>query len=297
MKKICVTCGLEKFIISADGMCSGCKMNQVAARPRSANAEVAEEFRVAKEDKYETVVIDTTPKQPLKCDGQGCNKEFKSVADYHKLRGLNLCSSCYTSEFNLLRESKSTEIPPFDPKDYKTWPRCVSCNAHTKEPIDGKCTSCSKKPVKIEPLKFSPTDSNKYQEFFNAETESLTDKLKQFETEQDGIAWLREDIIRISQELFSLDAELLHKKTQKQAKLVKFNAILSKMSMEEQNKFKLKDSSYVVDAAPKKALANPLKQQAKKAKAKSSLDEQIQMMFGGVLTKEQIEEKKKALGL
>lgn len=292
MKAICKDCNTEK-VIYKDGKCMGCSLKLPLAK---AIKSITETITAAS-------TINPKPTNKLTCEVCGTEKKVKAdLQTFRSLRGtLECCADCFTKETNAaLVNNEMTPDLAFDPSNYKTWPRCVSCNAHVREPIEGKCTPCNKKPVKAEsPILLRPTDSNKYQEFFNRETASITEFLKQFPSEMEGMRALKSKIEEDSEAIYGLEADLLQKKSQKQAKLVKFNAILKQMSLDEQSKLRIEDGNFKipVGTSPSKKMASPLKKLEKKKKVKSDLDQQINDMFGGKLTEEELEQKKKALGL
>lgn len=218
----------------------------------------------------------------LCCDS--CTKEFKDIElTLFKIaphRSLTLCASCLVEEKKLL-----ASIAEAEKTSYKDWPQCNKCGAHVKEPKEGLCSNCTPKPTKIDPILIKPTDSNKYQEFFNQTVTEIADM-----TVED----IREFIVTTSESIFSLEADLLREKARKQSALVKFNSILERMTLDERNKLRLEDSKYVPSETRPRKLANPAQQ---KAKVKKSLDEEINALFGGKLSPAEIAEKKKALGM
>jgi len=231
------------------------------------------------------------------CDN--CEREFNSPADLKKFENtaLNLCSECFTIEHNAAIElRKDAPTPAIDPKNYATWPRCTECHAHVREPIEGKCPSCTKKPSKIDPILVKPTDSNKYQEFFNQEAQSIVEMIKEL-GEEAGIAKLRQSIIDQAEDLFSQEQGVLETKSRLQSKKVKFNDLLSKLSLDKQNELRIEDANYTPKSGEPRKLKSPMAQIEKTKKLKKSLDEQINNMFGGSLSAEEIAAKKKALGL
>lgn len=306
MKQKCASCQNERFIISK-GLCSECLLrSKQGAAPLPINAVdlSTHEQATPKTPTPEMVYHAPAGVRPtngvskvstgklLVCDG--CDKEFKALSPFGKL---NLCAECHTKEHNA-----AAELHTYDPKNYKTWPRCNKCHAHVvREQLDaqdGVCFKCAQsKPTKADSLSIKPTDSNKYQEFFNAETIAITDLLK-LEGPEQGILSLRQIIIDTTDALFSQEAQAFQTKTRLQSQKVKYNDLLSTLSTEEQDKLRIEDSKY----KPKSGVTerkhkSPMAQIEKKKKLVKSLDEQINSMFGGTLSAAEIEEKKKALGL
>lgn len=283
MKAICAACKNEKLIVK-DNLCAACLMARVLTAKATPTL------------KLDTPIVAIAAKKNI-CDA--CEQEFNSPADLKKFENtnLNLCSACFTIEHNAAIELRAnTPEPGIDPKNYATWPRCTECHAHVREPIEGKCPSCTRKPTKIDPILVKPTDSNKYQEFFNQEAQSITEMLKEL-GEEAGIAKLRQSIIDQAEDLFSQEQGVLKTKSQLQSKKVKWNDLLSKLSVDKQNELRIEDANYTPKSGEPRKLKSPMAQIEKTKKLKKSLDEQINNMFGGKLTEAEIAEKKKALGM
>lgn len=234
----------------------------------------------------------------LVCDSCG-DPLTAAVKDIKKLGKLSLCEKCFTIETEAkaqLEAEGATNIP-----EYKKWPQCVKCGAHVKAEHmnEGQlCKNCFVRPRSVELVGFKTTDSNKYQDFFNAETEAIVAIVAKYATEQEALNEIRDRIIQWQQDIFSTEAELLRKRTAKQSAQIKFNAILQKMSLDEQKKYKIEDSTYVSSGgAATKKLASPLGKIAKKAKVKKDLDQSIADLFGDSMTPEEIAIAKKKLGL
>jgi hypothetical protein len=294
MKAICLNCKQEKFIISK-GLCAGCLLVATTVKSAPPATPTTSETNGARVDVPKTngTVKADALRSSAKCDK--CDREFKTL---QKLGRLNLCVECYTEEHNTAA-NLATE---YDPKNYKTWPRCIKCHAHVaKENYnaqDNMCFKClSAKKIKAESLSLQPTDSNKYQEFFNQESVSITDMLKE-KGEENGILELRQLIIDTTEALFSQEAQAFQTKTRLQSQKIKYNDLLSGLSAEKQKELRIEDSKYAPRNGEPRKLKSPIAKQAEKTlKIKKSLDEQINAMFGGSLSAAEIEEKKKALGL
>jgi len=228
-----------------------------------------------------------------------CEGLFPSLIKHGKL---NLCKDCLKLEREVVIPASSTVIPEYDPKNFKTWPLCKSCQNHVGkeqfEKYDGMCSTCLKKTNKIEPLILNaqPTDSNKYQEFFNQESQAITDLLKEH-GEEAGILLLRQIIIDGAEDLLSKEAAAFKSKTHQQARTIRYNDMLSRLSEDKQNELRIKDQHYVPKSGEPRKHKSPMTQIEKVKKLTKSMDEKINSLFGGGLSAAEIEEKKKALGL
>ena len=287
MKSACSGCQKDKFIIRL-GLCADCLLKHTLSKSNLPTVVVPKPEigrEAAKEKTYP-------------CDI--CGKEFKNAKDLQRFNGgkLNLCAPCFDSETKAATELATTKpVVEFDPSNYKTWPTCSKCYAHIKTPLeDGVCSNCRSKKAKVEILSVKPTDSNKYQDFFNQETIAITELFASL-PEAEAIQQLRQFIIDGSADLLSKEAEVLHAKSKLQARKIKYNEILSKMSLDEQSKLRIEDEKYVPKSGEPRKLKSPLQKAEKEKKLKKSLDEQINAMFGGILSPEEIAEKKKALGM
>jgi dimeric dUTPase (all-alpha-NTP-PPase superfamily) len=326
----CVTCGLEKPIV-VRGLCFSCLSAENAAKklaaqqsaapvalpvipPTTSKTELMDMLEasldlLSAEQGKGTVIVTEQPKptngvanKPKSntiqiCDV--CGNGFKSLQK-DPTGKLMVCVECFTKEQNAAVDLGEVE---YDAKNYKTWPRCNKCHAHVvreqlAESPDGLCFKCSQtKASKIDTLSVKPTDSNLYQEFFNAETQSIVELLKE-QGEAAGILLLRQNIIDGKELLSKEEAAAFKTKTQLQARQIKYNDMLSKLSADEQNKLRIEDASYKPKVSGEaRKHKSPLSQIEKTKKLKKSLDDQINSMFGGTLSAAEIAEKKKALGL
>jgi uncharacterized small protein (DUF1192 family) len=240
-----------------------------------------------------TPEVKPTPVFGIRCDI--CEKELTKfeVKELKSNAGktLKLCSDHYDSEL-----AASKEIPPEVP-EYQTWPTCSKCGAHAKQLLEENpnnplklCSTCLKDAArnKSNLVGLKATDSNKYQEFFNQTVEHIKDM---------SVEDVRAFIIATQEDIFSVEAELLRKKTAKQAAQIKFNKMIATLSLDEQNKLRIEDSTYVPKGGAPKALKSPLVQKEKNKKVQLDLKGQLTSLFGDKLTPEEMAERMKKLGL